>query len=38
MPPDLTYTLAGGHYWLTPFQDFCVAALSSHRFIRDMVE
>lgn len=28
MPPDLTYTPAAGHHWLTPLYDFGVAALT----------
>ncbi|MBI2735922.1 MAG: class I SAM-dependent methyltransferase [Rhodospirillales bacterium] len=28
MPPDLTFTPAAGHHWLTPFYDFGVAALT----------
>lgn len=33
MPPDLTYTPAAGHHWLTPFYDFGVAVLTrEHRW------
>jgi len=33
MPPDLTFTPAAGHQWLTPFYDFGVAALTrEHRW------
>lgn len=28
MPPDLTYTPAAGHHWLTPFYDFGLAVLT----------
>lgn len=31
MPPDLSYTPAAGHHWLTPFYDVGVAALTRER-------
>ncbi|MCC8430123.1 class I SAM-dependent methyltransferase [Reyranella aquatilis] len=31
MPPDLTYTPAAGHHWLTPLYDFGVAALTREK-------
>ncbi|MFC5506414.1 class I SAM-dependent methyltransferase [Bosea massiliensis] len=31
MPPELTYTPAAGHHWLTPFYDIGVAALTRER-------
>lgn len=39
MPPDLTYTPAAGHHWLTPFYDFGVAALTrEHRWRSALIE